>query len=317
MGQMSWTYDATTGVYKNRALSSDIRMAAIAETKFMEFVKVEPGAPGKGKGESVTIARIANLTVPTSDALTELERIPEDEFSMSTQAITVIERGRAVPYTSLSNDLGALDMENTVQKVLRNQLALRLDNVACDAFQEGQYKVIPDGVASLTADTDGTASTTAAANLNTYHVSQIRDILFTTLNVAPAAGGNYVGLVSTKAKRGLMSDPNWEKWKTPNNPGAKSAGDLGIWEGIRFVEINNTGALSGSLGASSVLGEALFFGDDPVVMATVIDPELRTKSPEDYGRSLGVAWYGIYGFGQVWKDSASAGQCRVVHVTSA
>ncbi len=248
MGQMSWTYDATTGVYKNRALSSDIRMAAIAETKFMEFVKVEPGAPGKGKGESVTIARIANLTVPTSDALTELERIPEDEFSMSTQAITVIERGRAVPYTSLSNDLGALDMENTVQKVLRNQLALRLDNVACDAFQEGQYKVIPDGVASLTADTDGTASTTAAANLNTYHVSQIRDILFTTLNVAPAAGGNYVGLVSTKAKRGLMSDPNWEKWKTPNNPGAKSAGDLGIWEGIRFVEINNTGALSGSLG---------------------------------------------------------------------
>ena len=28
----SWTYDAPSGVYKNHALSSDIRMAAIAET---------------------------------------------------------------------------------------------------------------------------------------------------------------------------------------------------------------------------------------------------------------------------------------------
>lgn len=82
------------------------------------------------------------------------------------------------------------------------------------------------------------------------------------------------------------------------------------------MEVNNTNSLSATLGTGSVLGEAVFFGDDPVAMATVIDPELRAKESGDYGRSKGVAWYGVYGFDQIWYDSANAGEARVVHVTS-
>ena len=43
MTQQTWTFDAPTGVYKNHALSSALRLAAIAETKFMQFVRPEPG----------------------------------------------------------------------------------------------------------------------------------------------------------------------------------------------------------------------------------------------------------------------------------
>jgi len=113
-----------------------------------------------------------------------------------------------------------------------------------------------------------------------------------------------------------LRDPNWEKWKTYTESEAKYNGEIGRIEGIRFVESNNTNALSGSLGTGSVLGEAVFFGDDPVAMASVMDPELRAKESEDYGRSKGVAWYGIYGFGQIWSDSANAGEARVVYLTS-
>ena len=51
-------------------------------------------------------------------------------------------------------------------------------------------------------------------------------------------------------------------------------------------------------------------------MAVAEDPELRAKIAEDFGRSNGVAWYGIYSFGQIWSDSANAGEARVVHLTS-
>lgn len=316
MAQHSWAYDAPSGVYKNHALSSDIRVAAIAMTQFMQFSKPVDGYGG-GKGSNVTITRVSNVAVPSDDSLNELERIPEDSLSLSTQAIAVVERGRAIPFTSLSVDLAHFDLENAIQKKLRDQLSLRMDSLCATAFKAGQVKAIPDGIASLVMDTDGTASTTAAANLNVYHIEQLRDQLYSTYNVAPYSGGDYMCLVSTKGRRGIMRDPNWEKWKTYTDPAAKFNGEIGRMEGIRFVESNNTNALSGSLGSGSVLGEAVFFGDDPVAMASVHDPELRAKESEDYGRSKGVAWYGVYGFDQIWKDSATAGEARVIHVTSA
>lgn len=316
MANHSWTYDAPSGVYKNHALSSDVRMAAIAMTVCTPFSKPVDGYGG-GKGSNVTITRVSNVAVPSDDSLVELERIPEDTLSLSTQAISVVERGRAIPYTSLSLDLAHFDVESAIQKKLRDQLALRLDQLCATAFKVGKVKAIPDAIASLTMDTDGTASTTAASNLNVYHMEQLRDQLFSTYNVMPYEGGDYVMIASTKACRGIKRDPNWEKWKTYQEPEAKFNSEIGKIESIRVVESNNTNAFSGSLGTGSVLGEAVVFGDDPIAMASVQDPELRAKESEDYGRSKGVAWYGIYGYDQIWKDSATAGEARVIHVTSA
>ncbi len=311
----TWTYDAPSGTYKNHELSSKLRFAAIAQTKFMQFVRPEPGY-GKKKGESITITRVANIDVPTDGRLVENNRIPEDEMTLSTAAITVSEWGRSVPYSSLAEDLGMFNIENMIQKKLRDQMALTLDNAAADVFTSGLVKAIPNGVSSLVFDTDGTASTTATVNINMYHVEQIRDYMYSTLLMEPYEGDDYMCLCSTKFKRGLMSDPAWETWHKYTDPQAKYNGEIGRIENIRFIETNNTSALSGSLGSGSVLGEAVVFGADAVAMAVAADPELRAAIPQDYGRQKGVAWYGILEFGLVW-NSASAGECRIVHVTSA
>ncbi len=315
MAAQSWTFDAPTGTYKNHKLSSSIREAAIAETKLMQFVRPEPGY-GKKMGESITLTRVANVTVPTSSALTENVRIPEDELSLSTQQITVAENGRAIPFTSFSTDLAHFDLQNSIQRKLRDQMKLSLDISAAAAFSSGQVKAIPTGLSALTFDTDGTASSAATVNLNMFHLEQIRDFMFSTLLADPAVGDDYIAVIATKAKRGIMSDPAWETWKKYTDPESKFNSEIGRVENIRFVESNHSAALSGSLGTGSVLGEGFFFGADAVVMAVAEDPELRAKPPEDYGRSQGVAWYGIYGFGQIWSDSATAGEARVVHVTS-
>lgn len=315
MGQHSWVGDAPSGVYKNHDLSSKIRMASIKEAKFMQFVKPEEGY-GKKKGESVTIIRVSNVSVPTSDVLDENNNIPEDSLSLSTQAISVAERGRAIPYSSLSLDLASFDLENAIQKKLKDQLKLSMDNAAATAFKAGQILAIPTGVAATTFETDGSASNAATSNLNMYHVESIRDYMFSTLNIAPYEGDDYVCVMSTMAKRGLLRDPAWVDWKKYTDPAAKYNGEVGRMENIRFVETNNTSALSDSAGTGSVLGKAVFFGEDPVSMGVVEDPHLRAKESQDYGRSKGVAWYGIYGFGQIFSDSATAGEARVVYVTS-
>ena len=314
MGDFTWQFDAPSGVYKNHNMSSKIRQAAIRETKFMQFVDAEPGY-GKKKGESVTIKRISNLTVPTSGKVAENINIPEDELTITTIAITVSEWGRAVPYTSLAEDLSSLDLKGTVQGALKDQMKVTLDNAAATAFKTCKVKAIPTGVASLTWDTDGTASTAATANINMYHVGKIRDYMFSTLHIPTFDGDHYVGLISTNGKRGITDDPKFEQWKIYTTPEAKYNSEIGKIENIRFVEINNTSALSGTSGTGSVLGEAVIFGKDAVAMAVVTDPELRAKIPGDFGRKHAVAWYGILEFGLIW-DTANPGEARVVHVTS-
>jgi N4-gp56 family major capsid protein len=315
MAAHSWTSDGPGAPYKNHDLSSKIRMAAIKEAKFMQFVKPEEGY-GKKKGESVSITRVSNVTVPSDDTLNEFIPIPEDTISLSIQSITVAERGRSIPYTSLSLDLAHFDLENAIQKKLKDQLKISMDIKAADAFCAGKILAIPTGVSETTFETDGAASNAAVSNLNMYHVESIRDYMFSTLNIAPYMGDDYVCVMITQAKRGLMRDPAWVDWKKYTDPSAKFNGETGRIENIRFVETNNTSALSDGLGTGDVMGEAVFFGEDPVVMAVAEDPHLRAKESSDYGRSKGVAWYGIYGFGQVWSDSANAGEARVVYMTS-
>lgn len=317
MASFTWVADATSGVLKNHDLSSKIRMASIKEAKFMQFVKPEEGY-GKKKGESVTLTRVSNVTVPSDDSLSETLRVPEDTLSISTQAITVAERGRAIPYTKLSTDLMHFDLQGAIQKKLKDQLKLRLDILAATAFKDGQILAIPTGISETTFETDGAASNTAASNLNMYHVESIRDYMFSTLNIAPYMDDDYVCVMITQAKRGLMRDPAWVDWKKYTDPAAKFNGEVGRIENIRFVETNHTSALADGLGTGDVMGEAVFFGEDPVTMAVAEDPHLIAEENvgNDFGRQKSVAWYGIYAMGQIWNDSANAGEARVIYMTS-
>ncbi len=43
MAQFLWTVDVPAGVLRNHSLSDKIRFAAVAEAKFVQFCKPEPG----------------------------------------------------------------------------------------------------------------------------------------------------------------------------------------------------------------------------------------------------------------------------------
>lgn len=310
----SWTFDAPSGTYKQHELSSKLRIASIQQTKFLQFCRPEPGY-GKKKGESITITRLSNIAVPSNGRLAENNRIPEDNIVLTTVSIAVSEWGRSVPYTSLSSDLGKFEPESMIQKKLKDQMAVTLDNAAAAAHKTALIKAEATGTTSINFDTNGTASQQAVSNMQVYHVEQIRDYMYSTLFVPPYENDDYVCLISTKAKRGIVNDPAWEIWHKYTDPEAKWNGEIGRLENTRFVEINNTSALSGSIGLNGVCGEAIFMGEDGVAVAVAEDPELRAAIPQDYGRVMSVAWYGILEFGLVWNTS-NAGEAKVVHFTS-
>lgn len=314
MAQHTWVFDAPTGVYKNHALSNDLRMASVEMSVFMDHVRPEPNY-GVGRGESITITRVSNVAEPTSATLLETERIPEDDFTLSTKQITVVEIGRAIPYSSLSTDLSEFNLSNPIQQKLREQMTLTVDTKAAVGFKNTQIKMQLTGASAATFTTNGTFAGSSTSNLTIDHLGLSRDYMFDTLHASPREDGMYTGIFRTKGLRGIKDDQDYEDWLQYTDPSMKFNSEAGRWEQIRLIETNHSEAL-GEVGTSSVLGEGVIFGSDAVVMAEALSPELRIAQTQDFGRARAVAWYGILEFDGVWSDSGNAGEANVIHVGS-
>ncbi len=309
---MSWAWDAPSGTYKDHDLSSKIRMEAIADAQFMNFVSTEPGY-GKKSGETVNITRIGSLS--PANRVAELDRLPSNRPSIDTVAITVTEWGSKIPVTNFEQDLTHFDIKNPFQSRLRDQMKHTLDVAAADAFKATLIKAIPTSASAITWDTDGTPSSTATSNLTVAHLRLIHDYMRQTLKVPPFRNGRYIGIVSTRAARGLKNDSEYKDWLSPTTSEPFITGMLparGI-EGFDIIETNHANALSDLVGSSTVTGEAVFFGADAVVMADVQSPELRMGLTEDLGRFQEIGWVGIFELGLVWT---LASHSRCVHVSS-
>jgi N4-gp56 family major capsid protein len=314
MANFTWTFDAPTGVYKSHKMSQRLWEAAVENSIFLDHTRPIDGF-GKKQGESVTITRIGTIAEPASAALIESVRIPEDTFSLSTKAFTAKELGRSVPYTNLSMDLSEFDLENPIQRKLRDQMRLVLDTMAAGAFKKTKIKYVPTGATSNNITTNGTPGAAATSNLNVWHIEEMRDYMYDTLRVPPAADGDYIGIFRTLGMRGIKRDSAWAQWHQYTDPQAKYNGEVGRIESVRFIETNHANAL-GKVGTGSVLGEGVVFGDEAAAMVEVLTPELRAAIPADFGRARAVAWYGILDFDIIW-ETANPGEARVIHVTSA
>lgn len=317
----TWTSDVpNTGALKNSFLSKQLYEAAIADTHFVELCKPISGY-GKNKGESVTCPRVSNISEPTDASLSEFDRIPEDQHSISAKVITVQEFGRSVPYTSLAQDLNVFDLENSIQMKLKQQQELAFDKRACRAFKQSKLTYVPTGAASSTTSTNGTAAAAGASNLNVYHLESMRDLLYGTYQTPMINNDHYVGVFHWFAIRGLTRDPDWQQWYVYTDPQAKYNHEFGQFEQCRLIETNHvTTTLSSTglpalCGTGSCMGEGFLFGDEAVAYALAQAPELRAGIPSDGGRSKVVYWYGIYEFSIIW-DTANAGEARIMWFTS-
>lgn len=307
---MSWTFDAPTGVYKNHALSSDIRHQAIADSHFMRFMTPENGY-GRQRGENITITRV--LSLPLATRVSETDRLPSGRPAIQTKSQPVSEWGFKIPVTEFEKNLTHFNLENSFQRTLKDQMQLTMDKMAADALKTTPYLFVPQTTGGA-FDTDGTVTDTADKNLAINDLRDIHDELHGTLKCPMLPGGKYVGILSTTAARGIKNDPTYKDWLAPNTSEPFISGRMRDVEGFMLIETNHFDALSNGVGTGSVLGEAVFFGDDAGFLASIKEPELRAGLPEDLGRFRETGWVGTLEAGLVWETAALA---RVIYVTSA
>lgn len=312
---MAWQWDHPAGVYKDHALSSRIRAEAARRSLFARWARPESGF-GKHRGQSLTVTRIRQLP-SAADPVGELDRLPEGRPGIEVVQVTTKERGFKIPTTQFESDLTHFDMNNQFQRMLRDQMRLSMDIILSTAVKKTPYKYIPLAAGGV-FDTDGTPSSTADANLKVADLRKIHDEMSGILNIPTFANGKYVGILTTKAARGIKSDSEYKDWLSPTGRGEFLSGMLPVpgIEGFDLFETNHYSALANAVGSGGVLGEAVFFGDDAYGLATVMDPELRAgiPSPEDLGRHRYVGWVANLEAFLIWEQAATA---RTIHVTSA
>jgi hypothetical protein len=84
------------------------------------------------------------------------------------------------------------------------------------------------------------------------------------------------------------------------------SGEIGRYENCRFVEQSNIlkGVSNDGTAWSNGLSDWIYvFGEDTVMEGVVIPEEIRAKIPTDYGRSKGVAYYALIGWGIVQQTA--------------
>ncbi len=307
---MSWTADAVSGVYKNHALSSRIRDAAVANSQFMGFADTEPGY-GKGRGDTVTITRVHNL--PLASTVDENTELPSGRPLIDTISVTVNEWGYKVKMTEFEENLTHYDITNKVQRALRDQLRLTMDNMVADAFKLTPYKVTSNGISAITTDTDGTMSSNPDVNMTAAHIGLMRDILRGDLKAPPFSDGSYILIGTTKALRGIKNDSVYRAWIAPTTRQPFITGEIPSIDNVRIIETNHFDALDNAIGSSGETGEAVMFGADAVFLANVEEPELRRGVAADLGRFFELGWVGTTQAGLTW-DSATT--TRALHWTA-
>lgn len=314
-----FTSTPATGALRTSKVASKIYQAAIQECVWMAHVS--PMAFGTGMGSSITIPGETNLTEMSSYALSETDRIPEGTHTIDGKVVTIQEYGNALTWSRLAEDLSTFDLKSSIQRVLKNDMKRFLDNLAAAAFKASNLKYTPTGAASASTATNGTAPTSALANVNVYHIAAIRDLLFGTYHAPMCEGDAYCGIFSVLGIRGIKNDPDWEEWHKYVSPEAKFNSEAGKIEQTRLIESNHgTTSVSGyglasGIGTGSVLGEGVVFGSGAVVMIETAEPGIKMGDPDDFGRVKSIAWYAQMAI-SLQTDSVSAGRPRVIHVTS-
>jgi N4-gp56 family major capsid protein len=299
----AWT-DTGAGYLSNPTLSDEYRVALQSVCRFRQFCDVE-AAMGKNRGD-VYQWNIYGDTVDRGTTLDENSPMPETSFPISQGSVTVNEYGISVPYTGKLESLSEHDIRRIVFQVLRNDSNKALDDAAAAQFENALLRYVGTAATTYNLDTDGTATGNNNTALVIWHVKKIADTL-QEKNVPTFDGENYMCIGRPSTFRPFRDELEQKFMYTQEGYNRVVRGEIGRYEGIRFVTQTNKAAETTNWATNSNKSDAAyFFGADTVTEAIACPEELRAKIADDYGRSKGIAWYYLGGFGITHGDATDA-----------
>jgi len=293
-------------------LSEKLRMAVQPLTKFRQFSDVKDASQqGLNKGDTFHWNVYSDVQTQGT-TIGETTTMPESNFTITQGTLTVEEFGNSVPYSGKLDDLSEHPVTEIINKVLKNDTKKAMDKGAADQFDQTLLRVVPAAgtdTAAITLTVDGTCTATNNIAIGKAHVKRISDTM-KERNIPPFMHDNYAAMALPSTLRTFKDD--LEQIAQYTDPGYQQilSGEIGRYEQIRFFE--QTGETAGALGTAATAWSngksdwAVFFGEDTVAEAIAIPEEIRGKIPTDYGRSKGVAWYYLGGYGIVHTQAAQS-----------
>ncbi len=303
-----WLTNSLGGYMWSPQLSKVLRSVVQPSCKYRQFADVKDAAvQGKGKGDAFHW-NIYSDVATAGTTLSETSVMPETNFTITQGTMTITEYGNSVPYTGKLDDLSEQPVREIINKVLKDDAKKAFDYAANAQFRLTPLRVTPTGGNSATAITlytNGTVTGTNSIALNLAHVKLIADTM-KERNIPPYEGDDYYAIGRPRSYRQLKDDLEAVHKYTSEGFKRIASGEIGRTENIRFVEQTNVASANWTNAKSD---RCHFFGGDTVAEGIAVPEEMRGKIPTDFGRSRGVAWYYVGGFGLV---QTAALQARVI-----
>ena len=316
-----WATNSLGGFFYSLNLSDELREALQPMSRFRQFCEMGD-AVGKNKGQTWTWDVVQDVAT-AGGTLVETNTMPETNFTIIQGTLTVNEYGNSVPYSGKLEALSKFEVRKPIMQALKNDAAKTFDRAAYAQFYLTPLRVAPTGGTAsnaVTLTTNGTATITNSIAFSANHAKDIVDKM-KERNIPPYVGDDYMAIAWPTTLRGLKN--NLETLHQYTESGIKLIfnAEIGRYENVRYTEqtnvtkgYGNTTGSGGTAWASAVSDWIFFFGQDTVMEGVVTPEEIRAKIPGDYGRSKGVAYYAIEGFGIVHTNAV---QARIVMWDSA
>lgn len=327
-GQL-WSVNSLGGFYYSLNLSKDLRMGVQATSKFRQFCDVRD-AFGKvtRSGQTFTWDTVPMMS-RASRSLTETNTIPQGAHTILQGTLTMNERGFSVPYSELLESLSQFTVRQPIMKVLKYDASVDLDCLAWQEFNKTPLRAAATATGdNITLTTNSTATLTASAALSTANLKSIVDTM-KGRNIPRFANDDYYAIARPLGLRGVKNQLETLHQYTESGLDMIMNGEIGRYENVRMIEqttIPQGGAADSTTydpfsdtadpwNVGSGTGDwVFFFGEDTVCEAIHTPEEIRAKIPDDYGRSKGVAWYALLGYGITHTNVT---QARIVKFDSA
>ena len=295
MSGQVWSTSALGGYMWSPNLSRKLRTALQPMVRFRQFCDAKE-AFGLGIGATFNW-NIYSDVQQAGTTLVENQVMPETNFVITQNSLTITEYGNSVPFTKKLDDLSEQPVTEIINKVLKNDARKVLDLAAYNQFNASPYRIWGTSTSTIVVNTNGTVSGTSSGPLTSTLVKVIADYM-AEQNVPTFDGVNYMAIFRPTPLRPFKNNLEGINQYTPEGWHVIMNGEKGRYEGIRFVEQTNIPLATNAVGATFAnTDRGFFFGSDTVVEAFAIPEEIRGKIPTDYGRSRGIAWYAELGFG--------------------
>ena len=318
---MAWTdlqYHADDGqgaFFTNPRLSEELRHALVPLMKFRQFVDIKEGW-GKGVGATLKFDKIGRIST-AGGTLVETNAMPEHQFTITRGTVGMQEFGNSIPYTGKLEALSNFDVQNPTIRVLRDDMASILDKACGVEFRKTgrKYTATSTVAGALESVADGDTLGSAKNIKGGWRLFHIREVVkeLKARDIPRYDGENFICIASIYFIHELMKDSEWLNNVRYGDPGRLFSGEIGRCYGVRFIEESNH--LADTMGSGGDYGEAVIFGKEAVMEGIVLPEEIRAKVPTDYGRSKGIAWYGIMGWEKMWKHTDSGQDAHIFHFT--